>query len=304
MKRVLFVCTGNIYRSLTAQKVFEKHLKESGVSDWKVSSAGTVASKAEIRPELANALKDVGVTNLKHKQRKVSKRILNDHDVVVCMAQDHVDFLVKNFDYRDAKLFNELANEEETSVLDIDGCLFENKSKVPSLIKEIEKTVGHIEKSTPKLLQNLQDRYFLFTDFISGKRKHRNGFPFITLFETKNSVAFMSIDIPKSGDGHFLVIPKKRYVDFYKIPKYILNEMFATMSVVGKVLNETHDGFNILLNNGAQAGQYIFHSHFHLLPRKRGDGIQIELWKKDKISKEDFFKINEDFKKLINRKSK
>ena len=31
------------------------------------------------------------------------------------------------------------------------------------------------------------------------------------------------------------------------------------------------EGFNIGMNNGEVAGQTIFHTHIHLIPRRRGD---------------------------------
>ena len=33
------------------------------------------------------------------------------------------------------------------------------------------------------------------------------------------------------------------------------------------------DGFNLLLANGACAGQVVGHVHFHIVPRKNGDGL-------------------------------
>jgi hypothetical protein len=33
------------------------------------------------------------------------------------------------------------------------------------------------------------------------------------------------------------------------------------------------DGVNILQNNGASAGQVVFHAHFHVVPRFEGDGL-------------------------------
>jgi histidine triad (HIT) family protein len=40
-----------------------------------------------------------------------------------------------------------------------------------------------------------------------------------------------------------------------------------------KALNT--DSINLIQNNGAYAGQLIFHSHFHLIPRFPDDGIKI-----------------------------
>ena len=38
------------------------------------------------------------------------------------------------------------------------------------------------------------------------------------------------------------------------------------------------DGINILQNNGEAAGQSVFHLHFHIIPRRQGDGLTIP-WK-------------------------
>ncbi len=32
------------------------------------------------------------------------------------------------------------------------------------------------------------------------------------------------------------------------------------------------DGVNILINNGEAAGQSVMHCHWHIIPRKAGDG--------------------------------
>ncbi|KAK3118530.1 hypothetical protein QOZ80_9BG0700900 [Eleusine coracana subsp. coracana] len=33
------------------------------------------------------------------------------------------------------------------------------------------------------------------------------------------------------------------------------------------------DSFNLVVNNGAAAGQVIFHTHFHIIPRRSGDKL-------------------------------
>ena len=41
MKRILFICSGNMYRSAGAEYILRKKLAEAGIDDWIVDSAGT-----------------------------------------------------------------------------------------------------------------------------------------------------------------------------------------------------------------------------------------------------------------------
>ena len=35
------------------------------------------------------------------------------------------------------------------------------------------------------------------------------------------------------------------------------------------------DGINLLQNNGAEAGQTVFHLHIHVIPRNKEDGVKL-----------------------------
>ena len=35
------------------------------------------------------------------------------------------------------------------------------------------------------------------------------------------------------------------------------------------------EGINVISNNEAVAGQIIFHTHIHIIPRKKNDGLKI-----------------------------
>ena len=140
----------------------------------------------------------------------------------------------------------------------------------------------------------------IFCEFVSGKRKiHRSGYPFIAINETQNTISFMAIDIPATEDGHLLVIPKFHYRYIGDLPKSVLHELIEHVSVVSKALRKTHQGCNILLNEGKSAGQIVLHAHFHIIPRDEGDNIKIELWKRKKMSKSEFRRLNNRIKKLI-----
>lgn len=295
----MFICTGNIFRSLSAEQCFKQYLADQNITGWKVGSAGIIAEQANQDPKAVTVRASLGVANPPHRQRKVSQEILDAYDIVVCMAQNHMDFLAGEFGYKQALLFNTLALGENTSVFDIEDVVPDYKTNRAAVEEMIEGTIRSIHAKIPNVFKNAQERFYLFSDFVSGKRTHRNGLPFIALHETPHTVAFMSMDIPRHGDGHILVIPKKRFVEFSHIPMEIAQELFMSLATIGKALGKHHDGYNILLNNGVDAGQYIFHTHFHMVPRRHGDGIEMEGWQHDTVSPEKFVELNEKLKKQI-----
>lgn len=298
-KSILFVCTGNTFRSMSAEYAFKKYLSDNKINGWKVASAGIVAEKKPINPKTLEVLKKMGVKTANREPVKLTEKMLNDYDAVIAFAENHLNFIDSKFGYKKVLLFNELAVNKKESLWDVEDDVKDHKTNKKAVEKKIENTIKDIFKKTPRLFKNVSERYYLFADFVNGLISHRNGFPFIKLHETKNSVAFMSIDIPSKEDGHILVIPKKRYVDFSEIPESVLKEIMASVQKIGKAIKINHGGYNILLNNGADAGQYIFHAHFHVIPRKYNDGIKLEGWNHNNIGIRDFIKLNNKLLKQI-----
>ena len=133
----------------------------------------------------------------------------------------------------------------------------------------------------------------IFCDFVSGKwKQHRNKFKFEILNETKHTISFLSIDFPSPKREHILIIPKKHYENLEDCPKTVLHDLIEHISLTSKVLRCENQGCNILLNDGRSAEQTVMHTHFHVVPRNKGDKIEIELWKRTNISGANFRKIN------------
>lgn len=297
-KSILFVCTGNVFRSLAAEQGFKKYLSDNEILGWDVGSAGTHAEPQAINPKTLETLAEVGITHVEHERRKLTREMLDQYDVIVGMAQDHIDFMKSEFNYKYGILFNELAVHEPTSVRDIDE-VPEYQTNPQGVEEKFERTVKYIVEKIPAVFKNASERFYLFKNFADGKTTHRNGYPFITLHETPHSIAFMSIDIPCNEDGHVLVIPKERYSSLSDIPDETLQDILASIKKVGEAFSIDHGGYNVLLNNGLDAGQYIIHTHFHIIPRRSGDGITIEGWERPRISRDDFIRFNEDLKRRI-----
>ena len=92
-----------------------------------------------------------------------------------------------------------------------------------------------------------------------------------------NDKAFAVLDIYPASKGHTLFIPKREIETFFEISDDELLDI-KTLIRNRKVLILDEDplveGFNILINNGAIAGQTVFHLHFHLIPRRKNDSSQ------------------------------
>jgi len=78
-------------------------------------------------------------------------------------------------------------------------------------------------------------------------------------------------DIHKVAPIHLLIIPKKAYKNLQDVP---LNEMgiIAEIAKAAKLMAEQfemEEGFRLLTNSGEEAGQTVFHMHFHLIGGRR-----------------------------------
>lgn len=110
----------------------------------------------------------------------------------------------------------------------------------------------------------------VFTRIVTGE------LPAAKVYEDGLTLAFL--DIRPAARGHTLVIPKDEYANLYDMPPELLSAVAITTQKVAQAIKDTlnPDGINILQNNGAEAGQTVFHYHIHILPRWRGDQPIIE----------------------------
>jgi len=296
-RKILFVCTGNIFRSFLAERCLRGYLAKIGDKNTIVNSAGTEARKQARHPNTIESLKNFGFDYKNHKQTRLTKKILEDHDLVIAMAKSHIDFMEKNFNFRDAVLFNKIANNKKGSVCD--GRVIPQNIEVGDFqFENIKKTANYIFRSTYRLYKNLF-KYFLFSDFITKRQRDNKKFPFITLYETTHSIAFMSISIPKKEDARILVVPKKRYVNFESIPNMVRKNLTDCIYIIASALKRHHAGYNILLNNGSVASQFINHVHFHIIPRDENDDIRVSIWRNKKLSKKEYIEFNKKMKNSI-----
>jgi histidine triad (HIT) family protein len=101
--------------------------------------------------------------------------------------------------------------------------------------------------------------------------------PAEVLFESDRVISIL--DVNPIHFGHALVIPKRHCRDFLALDETELAEVLKGSQRVAQALVSTFglEGFNIFSNNGAIAGQSVFHFHMHVTPRYPNDNIRFVL---------------------------
>jgi histidine triad (HIT) family protein len=106
-----------------------------------------------------------------------------------------------------------------------------------------------------------KDEQCLFCKIIDGS------IPSKKVYEDEKTFAFL--DIGPVSKGHYLVIPKNHasclQEGTVEDASAAMQTVYKTAGVVMKALEAT--GYNLGLNHGVDAGQEVFHTHFHVMPR-------------------------------------
>ena len=99
----------------------------------------------------------------------------------------------------------------------------------------------------------------IFTKIINGD------IPSDILYQDEHCICIK--DISPQAPIHVLLIPKKpipRLVDATPEDQHILGHLMLKAGEIAKELGVA-DAFRVIVNNGANAGQTVFHLHLHLL---------------------------------------
>ncbi|OGM00505.1 hypothetical protein A2480_01400 [Candidatus Uhrbacteria bacterium RIFOXYC2_FULL_47_19] len=118
----------------------------------------------------------------------------------------------------------------------------------------------------------------LFCKIVEGK------IPARCVYNDDTVMAFL--DIQPVSRGHLLIIPKRHSADLLDMNAEDLQCVFVAVQSIGRAVELTTgaDGFNLIVNKGEAAGQVIFHTHIHIIPRFIGDGLRH--WPKIEIEDE------------------
>lgn len=99
--------------------------------------------------------------------------------------------------------------------------------------------------------------------------------PSTTIYEDDDFKVML--DINPASRGHAVILPKNHAADLFELADDDAEKLFKIARKCAKSMMEVlHcDGINVLQNNGEAAGQTVFHLHVHLIPRYKGDTVNI-----------------------------
>ena len=139
-------------------------------------------------------------------------------------------------------------------------------------------------------INNTNMKNCLFCKIVSGE------IPCYKIYEDENFLAFL--DINPVNPGHTLVIPKKHSRNVLEMDN---NKTLGNLMLIVQKLSKQiktalkSDGINIIMNNEPAAGQIIFHTHTHIIPRFLND--KLKQWSSKKYTEKEFLATAKQIRK-------
>ena len=132
----------------------------------------------------------------------------------------------------------------------------------------------------------------IFCNIVDGK------IPAAKIYEDSKVVSFL--DIMPANKGHCLVVPRKHSQTLAEMDE---EDIMVAMRVAKKIaralsLSFGNGSFNLVMNNGKEAGQLVNHAHIHIIPRFKKDRLRIK-WSHLKYDDGEMKEYAEKIKKFI-----
>ena len=90
--------------------------------------------------------------------------------------------------------------------------------------------------------------------------------PAKVIFEDELAIAFE--DLNPQAPVHTLIVPKRHIADIHSITsedRESIGHIFFIAKILAEKKNLDKNGYRMVINNGRDAGQTVFHVHLHLL---------------------------------------
>ena len=123
----------------------------------------------------------------------------------------------------------------------------------------------------------MPNQFCIFCEIVAGRAEAS------VVYENEHVIAFL--DLFSINEGHTLVVPKIHATNLSDMDADVGMQVFAAAHKLARALRDSGircEGVNLLLSDGAAAGQEVFHVHLHVLPRYDGDRFGFRLPSKDR----------------------
>jgi protein-tyrosine phosphatase len=118
MKKILFVCTDNLTRSVIAEFCLKEFIKNNNLHDIHVASAGLRAHSdiSKFSTVHFDRMKELDIDTSEHERTPFSNEHFHNFDYIVCMDTKHHAYILEHYD-QEVLLFNDVLKGEKSSII-------------------------------------------------------------------------------------------------------------------------------------------------------------------------------------------
>jgi protein-tyrosine-phosphatase len=159
--KVLFVCTGNTCRSPMAEGILRSMLKQKGIKEVEVKSAGTCGLHfAPVSIFAAQVAKQKGVDLFRHRSRELTGDMIKEANLILVLAQEHLDYIGRMAPNAVSKTFLLKAFARGTSASNRDGeeGVMSVKDPIGGSLEDYQRSFSEIEAEIKRILPELLQR--------------------------------------------------------------------------------------------------------------------------------------------------
>lgn len=152
MTNILFVCSGNIFRSLVAEYALKSWVDVQ--ARQLIGSAGIEAAPQDIHPVVLARLLEKGADPTGHIPRRLTRDLIEWATLTVAMGYNHQAFIKREFN-REAPLFNQVCYGTDQPILDVHEAIPDWQDHLEQSRDYVCSVIDHIWNGVPHLLAHI-----------------------------------------------------------------------------------------------------------------------------------------------------
>jgi protein-tyrosine phosphatase len=152
IRSILFVCTGNIFRSLAAEQAMKVLLEPQTL--YLVGSAGIDVKTQPVHEWVKAMLYLKGADPSRHVQRQVNREMVEAADLVIAMSRNHQAFIREQFG-REVPLFNRVCFGCDKPIPDVHEVMPAWEEDLVLARAYVSSVIDTIWEATPMLISRL-----------------------------------------------------------------------------------------------------------------------------------------------------